>query len=54
MREGGFYWVKRAGFFEVGAWCLGSWSLAASNSDFDDDDFELIGEQIPEPKGLEL
>lgn len=49
-REEGFYWVRRSDAFEVGAWFDGVWSLAASHKEFDGDDFEWIGERIPEPE----
>lgn len=49
QRDEGFYWVKLGSEPEVAAWFDGAWSLAASRKEFDGDDFEWIGERIPEP-----
>ena len=49
QRTEGFYWVKRADVPEVGLWLDGAWLLTASRAEFDDDDFEWIGDRIVEP-----
>lgn len=52
QRTEGFYWVRFPdGEFEIAAWTSEAWSITASRAEFNDDDFEWIGERIPEPTG---
>lgn len=53
-REDGFYWVKLLDRWEaaryVSEYVCEYWEVIGSNSDFYDEDFDQIGEQIKKPE----